>query len=463
MKRLLSLLLITVLSIGLITGCDSADTETKSTEKTTVTTAKSDDKADEEEVEEKERVKIVLNLNGIENDDAGAAKAIELVPQMEKFSHVDFEFMDEDPDMLTKMPIAIASGEQQDIIIVANTINRTKFAEAGIIKPLDELIADAGYDFDDMFGNNVNLSKVGDDTVIAPIRRTTWLLYYNKALFDAAGVPYPDEKVPMTWTEYSEIAAKLTSGEGENKVYGALHLTWPTFWYGEATMKLGGGTGFYNAEGLSNIEEPIFATALERTYNMMHVDKSTPSHADVVISKIKPTAFMNGKYGMMISGSWILSWASQREEYPRDWKIGIAPMPVDEGTSLKSWGDTKGYAIPTTAAHPELALDIIVEMIKVGAEYANVDPHAYQKVKNPDLFVETAELLADDDITKEQIAYLLDNPDMELGVEKISGKNNVAYEKVVDEEVEKYFVKEQDLATTIANIKERGDKAILDD
>ena len=43
------------------------------------------------------------------------------------------------------------------------------------------------------------------------------------------------------------------------------------------------------------------------------------------------------------------------------------------------------------------------------------------------------------------------------------GPNNVAYEKVYMEEVEKYLVDEQDLKTTIENIKKRGDKAISGD
>ena len=46
---------------------------------------------------------------------------------------------------------------------------------------------------------------------------------YNKDLFDAAGVAYPSND--MTWDEYYDLAAKMTSGEGSSKVYGTHHHT----------------------------------------------------------------------------------------------------------------------------------------------------------------------------------------------------------------------------------------------
>ena len=50
------------------------------------------------------------------------------------------------------------------------------------------------------------------------------MLYYNKDLFDAAGVAYPSND--MTWDEYDALAAKMTSGEGSSKVYGGHNHTW---------------------------------------------------------------------------------------------------------------------------------------------------------------------------------------------------------------------------------------------
>lgn len=77
--------------------------------------------------------------------------------------------------------------------------------------------------------------------------------------------------------------------------------------------------------------------------------------------------------------------------------------------------------------------------------------------------MEAAKALEDDGITLESLLDVFTNEKTVFVGEKIMGPNNVAYEKVYMEEVEKYLVDEQDLKTTIENIKKRGDKAISGD
>ena len=49
-----------------------------------------------------------------------------------------------------------------------------------------------------------------------PFRKDNNLIYYNKDLFDKAGVPYPEDG--MTMAEYHELAARMTSGTGNRCV-----------------------------------------------------------------------------------------------------------------------------------------------------------------------------------------------------------------------------------------------------
>ena len=57
-----------------------------------------------------------------------------------------------------------------------------------------------------------------------PFRKDWYMLFYNKDLFDKAGVAYPS--ADMTWDEYEELAKQMTSGEGSSKVYGTHNHTW---------------------------------------------------------------------------------------------------------------------------------------------------------------------------------------------------------------------------------------------
>lgn len=459
MKKVLGMILTLTLLVSMLAACGGSDESTSaggaSGEKATTASTKDDGTS------EKEREKIVINIHNFLND-ASTLGALEEIQSREEYSHIDFVIKDKDEEYGTTLPIAVAGGEQIDVVALFNPIQQNQLAKAGVIQPLDDILDAAGVDMVAEFGNYAENAKFEGNTVMFPHQVTKWVLYYNKAVFDQAGIDYPDTDVPMTWTEYAELAAALTSGEGGQKVYGALHLEWPMFWYGEAIMKLGGGEYFYNAEGTSNIEEPIFAKALERTYKMMHEDKSIPTYADIIMSKTGPQAFMNGQYGMIVQGAWLLSWAADSESYPRDWELGIAPMPVDSGTAQKTWGVVNGYGVAQTSANPALAAEIALELARLDSKYTETAPAASLAYPQDKLFVAMGEKLAPEGITTEVIQHSFNNPDTLFVTEKVTGTNNVEYETVINEEVEKYLVQEQDLETTISNIKERGDKVILD-
>jgi len=408
------------------------------------------------------RIKMVIHLNGV-GEDIKLEKAMAEVEKMPKYRNVDFEVHGREADYVTACPIAIAGGEQKDIVVIPNPMIQQQWADQGVIVPLDEFIKKDGLDFNKEYGPYAKNAMNNGHYSIVPQNKTSWVLYYNKDIFDKAGVAYPDPQVPMTWDQYRELAKKVTLGEGAEKLYGAFYITWGTFWYGDAIMALGGGEHFYNTEGLSNIEDPAFAKALKRIYAMMFVDNSMPTYADVKTSKIGPTAFMNGKYAMDIQGGWVLPWAVDKTNFPRTWKLGVAPLPVDSGTTPKTWGIVNGFGIAPTSADPQLAFDIAMDLSKLSAKYAQSSPSADQIIPENDLFVGLEDGLKDDGITVDQLNYLFTSPEIKSVTEKIIGKNNVLYEKVITEEVEKYLVQEQSLDETIANIKKRGDKVILSD
>ena len=66
------------------------------------------------------------------------------------------------------------------------------------------------------------ISTYNGKQVALPFKSDYYVLYYNKDIFDAANVEYPSND--MTWDEWEEMCTKLTSGEGNNKVYGGYLL-----------------------------------------------------------------------------------------------------------------------------------------------------------------------------------------------------------------------------------------------
>ena len=104
-----------------------------------------------------------------------------------------------------------------------------------------------------------------------------------------------------------------------------------------------------------------------------------------------------------------------------------------------------------------------MDLSRLSAKYAQSAPSANRLVEQNELYVNLADQLVDDGITLNNLTYLFSNPNISYITEKIMGANNVQYEKVITEEVEKYLVKEQSIDETINNIKVRGDKVILAD
>jgi len=65
--------------------------------------------------------------------------------------------------------------------------------------------------------------------------------------------------------------------------------------------------------------------------------------------------------------------------------------------------------------------------------------------------------LENDGVTEAMMQSIYFNPDLQMVTEKITGPKAVEYERIAQEETEKYFVDAQTLEQTIENIKRRAD------
>jgi multiple sugar transport system substrate-binding protein len=156
----------------------------------------------------------------------------------------------------------------------------------------------------------------------------------NKDMFDAAGIPIPTK---WTYSEFREIAKKLTRGEGPNKIYGAFFNTGqfidaplfhslvigPDWVYGP-----GAKSSRYN-------QEPAVKEAIQFVINMMNVDKSAPSHVDTVTQKLTQEGmFLSGRAAMTF-GAWIVRNVKDTKNFPHDFVTAFAPYPVSDQYGAK--------------------------------------------------------------------------------------------------------------------------------
>lgn len=402
---------------------------------------------------------LVISIHDQLNNE-GIVEALEVLQSSEKWENVEFDIRPQDVDYETNIPIYVMGGQQIDVMCNFNPIQQATNYEAGIILPLEEYLDELDVDVDERYGSWSSFAYTEGEIYGVPDGASTWALFYNISIFDNAGIEYPDSEIPMTWDEYRQLAADLTSGSGADKIYGTLSLDWPMYWYGEAIMKLGGGEAFYTEDGLSNIEDPAFAEALEAAYIMQNIDQSTPTVAEISSSKIEPDGWFNGNYAMYLHGTWFLNWLADTETYPRDYEVGIAPMPIPEGTTESlTWGVCATYSIPTTSADPLMATEFIVDLVMETTANSSSTIMSDQTVEQENLFVTVADEIPDTQFTTDKLKDIFLG--QTLVTEKVTGTNASEYEEIIIEEANLYLAGTQDLETTITNIKERGDAEIL--
>ena len=112
-----------------------------------------------------------------------------------------------------KVSTMLAGGDTSDVIMLKENDQVVQWQASGFAAPLTDYIG--SYDMSGFVGIEKNYAIDGVQYGI-PFRSDFWVLFYNKDLFDAAGVEYPTND--MTWDQYAELAKKLT--DKEKGIYG---------------------------------------------------------------------------------------------------------------------------------------------------------------------------------------------------------------------------------------------------
>ena len=122
----------------------------------------------------------------------------------EKGIHVTAESQGSYDDLNSKLKSAFVAGEAPDVCVMV--INSTKvFADGGMIQPIDEFVADD--DLNDFWPGLMENCQVDGKLYGVPYLRSTPILYYNKTLFEKAGLDA--SAAPTTWDDMVKASDAL--------------------------------------------------------------------------------------------------------------------------------------------------------------------------------------------------------------------------------------------------------------
>ncbi len=266
-------------------------------------------------------------------------------------SNVKIELVDiSSAEYQDKVNIMLSGGDTTDIITVKDIPGYSAMLTRGQIVPLNSYIETDKVDLKAYSGAADELMYEGSIYAL-PFRSDIWILYYNKDLFDKAGVPYPTND--MTWAQFDEIARKMTSGSGADKVYGTHFHTWrstvelPTVQDGKNTVI---ATDY-------SFMKPMYDMVVAMQNDGIIMDYGSLKAGNVHYSGV----FKNQQVAMLPMGSWFigtLKAAKEKGEFSFNW--GVAKYPHPEGVPAGTTAGTlTSLAINVKSANQDAAWDFI--------------------------------------------------------------------------------------------------------
>lgn len=174
---------------------------------------------------------------------------------------------------------------------------------------------------------------------------TTVAVFYNRTLFDQAGILYPQDG--WTWDDFLTKAKQLTEGEGDEKQYGFLSRFWAV---GDVLLYLG-------TQGVTPVDTttspPTFYLNTDEMKTAMEwwVDLDTKwgvvPPMDDMLSWNTGDILRSGRVAMWTD---LIETRNYREFYSKDVEVGVAPLP----RGVQSVGPTEQQVIYISAntKHP---------------------------------------------------------------------------------------------------------------
>ena len=276
-------------------------------------------------------------------------------------------------DMLqTSLP----TGEAADLILLGPD-NLSQYE--GYIRPIDDIFENTSLKREDFASSYLDLAVRDDVLYGIPFQISTYMLYYNKDLLEAAGIAEP----PKTFAEWTEDAEKITAlSTDETPIFGS-----GLFYcyngqnqsaiqrFGTDYMIIGDEETGYKANLLGN---QAFADAMIWMKNMY--DKGYNPREREIDSMMK-----SGQIGIMDNGGWL-----KGDLDASGVNYGITAMPTVTGEDISSYalGSLSCFMLTTCASDEEaVAAEKFIEWwmtgegleaqeVTNGIDYSGITPNA---------------------------------------------------------------------------------------
>jgi ABC-type sugar transport system, periplasmic component len=267
-------------------------------------------------------------------------------------------------EYIQKMTAQIAAGNPPDIGRMG-VAYMPMFSSKGQLEDLAPYTADMN--MGDYYDSAMNQYLQDGKMFGMPIGVYTMAMYYNKDMFEKAGIPLPPADWNKAWTfeDLRDAAQKLTSGSGAGKQYGIYanlnpERAIPYLW------SSGGGL-ISDDKTQSVIQTAESKNALSFLQGLIKEGYS-PTPAETQTTP-PDQLFLSGKLGMLVEGQWMMPSFSKINNF----KWGVAPIAVGDTGKAVTANFVDAYVVFKGSKHVKEAAEVLKYFVSEEAENIMVD------------------------------------------------------------------------------------------
>lgn len=263
-----------------------------------------------------------------------------------KSADPEFELGLEGPsfeDYWTKVKTRMSSGDAPSLLTTQAA--RAQELDA-LLMPLEDLAESAGLDLSEYNDAMISGMTVEGTVRAIPYDAEPLVLFYNRALFEEAGLDQPIDSYSMD--RFVEDATSLTSGDkyGLAISSGLVHL-------GLAIAFANGGAPVVDGE--LTLTDPKVVEGIQFAFDLVTEHQVAKAPAAVDSEPAAQQDLINGNVAMYLDGPWM--YQAYADALGDD--LGVATVPSESGEP-KGLIQGSGFGIASNAGDPEAAFETLM-------------------------------------------------------------------------------------------------------
>jgi sn-glycerol 3-phosphate transport system substrate-binding protein len=336
-----------------------------------------------------------------------------------------------------KFNAALSGGDLPDVVVLSD-VWWFNYAITGAITPLDDLFREVGVDTGDYVDSLLADYFYEGSHFALPYARSTPLFYYNRQVWQQAGLP---DRGPGTWEEFDEWGPRIQEVVGDGRLaHGWGNAKDYLGWTFEGPIWTFGGA-YSDGWDLKFTDEKTIAAG-EFLKRMIHDKKYAAVTTDIA------NDFSAGLIASTIASTGDLSGITQNASF----EFGTAFLPAPEGVAGCPTGGA-GLAIPSGISDERKRNALkFVEFVTNGDNTAYFSQNiGYMPVRKS---------AVDNPAMKK---YLEDNPNARTAVDQLAVTRSQDYarvfvpggDQIIGTGLERIALQNADVATTFADVQQQ--------